>query len=149
MRPDAEGVLELIRQHGHRMTAQRRAIVVEIMNSRGHIVPAEIANRMRRREPGVNASTVYRTVELLEELGVLTHAHVEQGPKYHHTEEHDHVHLVCSNCGAQRSVAVATLESVRDEFAASTGFLPDFSHYAVWGLCDECRGRRPNDGSKP
>ena len=83
LRPDTDGVLELLRQRGHRMTAQRRAIVLEIMSTHGHIVPADIAGRVQEREPGVNASTVYRTVELLEEVGVLTHAHVKRGPEYH------------------------------------------------------------------
>jgi Fur family transcriptional regulator, ferric uptake regulator len=148
-RPNPDEVLDLIRQRGHRMTAQRRAIVLEIMNRSGHIVPAEIADRIRQQEPGVNASTVYRTIELLEEVGVLTHAHVKRSPQYHHVNEHDHVHLVCSNCGAERSVAVNTLDSVRDAFGAATGFVPDFSHYAVWGLCDDCRELGSKEGSKP
>ena len=149
LRPDSDGVLELLRQRGHRMTAQRRAIVLEIMSTHGHIVPADIANRVQAREPGVNASTVYRTVELLEEVGVLTHAHVERGPEYHHSGEHNHVHLVCSNCGAERSLPVGLLDGVRDDFAAATAFVPDFTHYAVRGLCEKCGGQRLKDGSKP
>jgi Fur family ferric uptake transcriptional regulator len=148
-RPDTDGVLELLKEHGHRMTAQRRAIVLEIMNSHGHIVPADIASRVQAREPGVNASTVYRTVELLEELGVLTHAHVERGPEYHHSGEHNHVHLICSNCGAERSIPVGVLDNTRDDFAADTAFLPDFTHYAIRGLCEKCRAQRLKDGSKP
>ncbi|HZK50617.1 MAG TPA: transcriptional repressor [Actinomycetota bacterium] len=144
-----DGVLELLRERGHRMTAQRRAIVLEIMSTRGHIVPADIAGRVHEKEPGVNASTVYRTVELLEELGVLTHAHVERGPEYHHAGEHNHVHLVCANCGAERSLPVGALDSARESFAAATGFVPDFTHYAVWGLCQECDGQGLKDGSKP
>jgi Fur family ferric uptake transcriptional regulator len=148
-RPDTDGVLELLKERGHRMTAQRRAIVLEIMNTHGHIVPADIAGRVQAREPGVNASTVYRTVELLEDLGVLTHAHVERGPEYHHSGEHNHVHLICSNCGAERSIPVDVVADARDDFAAATAFLPDFTHYAVRGLCAKCRGQRLNDGSKP
>ncbi len=131
------------------MTAQRRAIVLEIMRTRGHIAPADIAGRVQAKDPGVNASTVYRTVELLEEVGVLTHAHVERGPEYHHAGEHNHVHLVCSNCGAERSLPVETLEKARDDFVAATGFLPDFTHYAVWGLCEECRSQGEKEGSNP
>ncbi len=131
------------------MTEQRRAIVLEIMSTRGHIVPADIASRVHQKEPGVNASTVYRTVELLEEVGVLTHAHVERGPEYHHAGEHNHVHLVCSNCGEERSLPVGTLDSTRDRFVAETGFVPDFTHYAVWGLCEDCDRQGPKDGSKP
>jgi len=148
-RPETDSVLELLRQRGHRMTEQRRAIVLEIMSTRGHIVPADIADRVQEKEPGVNASTVYRTVELLEDVGVLTHAHVERGPEYHHAGEHDHVHLVCSKCGAERSLPVGTVDAAGERFAAATGFVPDFTHYAVWGLCEKCGGQGLKDGSKP
>ncbi|MGH2752674.1 MAG: Fur family transcriptional regulator [Actinomycetota bacterium] len=147
--PDAEGVLELLRQRGHRMTAQRRALVVEIMNTSGHIAPAEVAERVQQRVPGVNPSTVYRTLELLEEVGVLTHAHVERGSEYHHAHRHDHVHLICSSCGVERSLPIATLGEVGEDFERATGFRPDFTHYAVWGLCEDCKNQRRNDGSKP
>jgi Fur family ferric uptake transcriptional regulator len=147
--PETDSVLELLRQRGHRMTEQRRAIVLEIMSTRGHIVPADIAGRVQEKEPGVNSSTVYRTVELLEEVGVLTHAHVERGPEYHHAGEHNHVHLVCSSCGAERSLPVGAVDSARDGFVAATGFVPDFTHYAVWGLCEDCDGQGLKDGSKP
>jgi len=148
-RPDTDGVLELLRQRGHRMTEQRRAIVLEIMSTRGHIAPAEVAARVQEKGPSVNASTVYRTVELLEEVGVLTHAHVHGGSQYHHAVEHDHVHLVCSNCGSARSLPVETLGKIRGDFVAATGFDPDFTHYAVLGVCGECGSQGLKDGSKP
>jgi len=136
---DADEVLELLRQRGHRMTAQRRAIVVEIMASRGHIAPADLVERVRSQVPGVNASTIYRTLELLEEVGILTHAHGERGPEYHHAHAHDHVHLICSSCGARRSVAAGELNQAAQEFRSATGFHPDFTHFAVFGTCEECR----------
>ncbi|MGH2777091.1 MAG: Fur family transcriptional regulator [Actinomycetota bacterium] len=135
----ADEVLELLRQRGHRMTAQRRAIVVEIMASRGHIAPADLVERVQGQAPGVNASTIYRTLELLEEVGILAHAHGERGPEYHHAHAHDHVHLICSNCGARRSVAVEELSRAAREFASATGFTPDFTHFAVFGVCEDCQ----------
>jgi Fur family transcriptional regulator, ferric uptake regulator len=136
---EADDVLELLRARGHRMTDQRRAIVVEIMGSSGHIAAAELVERVQAQAPGVNASTIYRTLELLEEVGVLAHAHGERGPEYHHAHAHDHVHLICSNCGMRRSVAVDELDRAAKEFASATGFQPDFTHFAVFGLCEDCR----------
>jgi Fur family ferric uptake transcriptional regulator len=136
---DADEVLELLRERGHRMTAQRRAIVVQIMASRGHIAPADLVERVQSQAPGVNASTVYRTLELLEEVGILTHAHGERGPEYHHAQAHDHVHLICSSCGARRSVPAEKLDRAAQEFASATGFHPDFTHFAVFGVCEDCR----------
>ena len=65
------------------MTPQRRAIVSEVMRTHGHISPAEIARKVQGEMPGVNASTVYRTLTLLEEVGVLQHSHLETGAEYH------------------------------------------------------------------
>ena len=88
------------------MTPQRRAIVAEIMSASGHITPVTVARRVEDRVPGVNPSTVYRTLDLLEDLGVLSHAHLESGAEYHRRAEATHVHLTCSRCGADDSLSI-------------------------------------------
>jgi Fur family ferric uptake transcriptional regulator len=75
--------MEVLRVRGLRMTPQRRAIVAEIMRTRGHISPTALARKVQGEMPGVNASTVYRTLALLEEIGVLSHAHLVGGADYH------------------------------------------------------------------
>ena len=65
------------------MTPQRRAIVSEVMRAKGHISPTAIARKVQGDMPGVNASTVYRTLTLLESVGVLQHSHVETVAEYH------------------------------------------------------------------
>src|SRR5206468_9722301 len=94
----ADSVLALLRDRGLRMTPQRRAIVTEIMAADGHISPTTVARRVQERVPGVNPSTVYRTLGLLEEIGVLSHTHLESGAECHRRAEERHVHLVCSPC---------------------------------------------------
>src|SRR3954447_25367619 len=86
-------VIELLRSKGLRMTPQRRAIVAEVMKTSGHISPTALARKVQGDMPGVNASTIYRTLTILEEAGVLAHAHLEGGAEYHRTEEAGHVHL--------------------------------------------------------
>jgi Fur family transcriptional regulator, ferric uptake regulator len=137
---DTERVLERLRVQGHRMTPQRRAIVAEVIATRGHISPQAIAARVQDRVPGVNASTVYRTLDLLEELGVVSHAHTERGAEYHRSEHRDHLHLVCAGCGRQESRPAEDVEEARRGFARGTGFMPDFTHFAISGLCEACRG---------
>jgi Fur family ferric uptake transcriptional regulator len=134
-----DAVLQTLREHGLRMTPQRRAIVTEIMSTSGHISPADVARRVRERVPGVNPSTVYRTLDLLEELGVLSHAHLESGPEYHHRSEAEHVHLVCSNCGADEALSMAEGERLKDVISRRSGFHPDLTHFAISGLCAKCR----------
>ena len=96
---DFGDVMDLLRSRGLRMTPQRRAIVSEVMRTNGHISPAAIARKVQGEMPGVNASTVYRTLTLLEEVGVLQHSHLESGAEYHRAEEAQHVHLTCCRCG--------------------------------------------------
>jgi Fur family ferric uptake transcriptional regulator len=131
--------IEVLRDRGLRMTPQRRAIVAEIMRTRGHISPTALARKVQREMPGVNASTVYRTLALLEEIGVLSHAHLEGGAEYHRAEEAGHVHLTCSNCGAEDDLSLEEAEALSHLIERHREFLPDLTHFAISGLCAECR----------
>jgi Fur family transcriptional regulator, ferric uptake regulator len=120
------------------MTPQRRAIVTEVMGAKGHISPTAVARRVRERVPGVNPSTIYRTLDLLEDLGVLSHAHLESGAEYHRASESAHVHLTCSTCGAQDSLSLEEAKRLKRLIAQHHGFTPDFTHFAISGLCERC-----------
>jgi Fur family transcriptional regulator, ferric uptake regulator len=135
----------MLKARGLRMTPQRRAIVTEVMGAKGHISPTVVARRVRERVPGVNPSTVYRTLGLLEDLGVLSHAHLESGPEYHRRSESDHVHLACSNCGAQDSLTVSEAKQLKRLIARRHGFTPDLTHFAIAGLCARCASRPSSD----
>jgi Fur family ferric uptake transcriptional regulator len=136
LRPD--DVFDLLRQRGLRMTPQRRAIVAEIMRTNGHISPAALARTIQGEMPGVNASTVYRTLTMLEEAGVLAHAHLEGGAEYHRAEEPAHVHLTCSGCGAEDGLSTRETRELEDLIRRRHDFAPDLTHFAISGLCGEC-----------
>jgi Fur family transcriptional regulator, ferric uptake regulator len=136
---EIETILESLKQRGYRMTPQRRAIVSEIMNSDGHISATNVVDRVKARLPGVNASTVYRTLGLLEELGVVSHAHLGGGPEYHRAGQHDHVHLICARCKRAQSLSDEETQPLKDLIAEHNGFVPDFTHFAVSGLCRDCQ----------
>ncbi len=138
MRYDAGEVLTQLKERGHRMTEPRRAIVEAIMATQGHLTPQGIIDRVKGDMPGVNPSTVYRTMELLEEIGVLAHSHLDGGAEYHHAGEQEHVHLVCARCGRTQSLPADDVVPLRNSIAAHTGFEPDFTHFAISGLCSEC-----------
>src|ERR687894_2737575 len=121
------------------MTPQRRAIVAEIMRTQGHISPTALARRVQVDMPGVNASTIYRTLATLEEVGVLAHAHLETGAEYHRTEEAGHIHLSCSNCGAEDDLSIDEAKAVVELIQNHHGFEPDLTHFAISGLCADCR----------
>ena len=143
---DGGDVLELLRRRGLRMTPQRRAIVAAIMEAEGHISPADVSRRVRERVPGVDPSTVYRTLSMLEEAGVLAHAHLERGPEYHRRDESDHVHLTCSSCGADEELSMREAGRLKAMIQRHHDFVPDLTHFAISGLCARCRGRTGRRG---
>jgi Fur family transcriptional regulator, ferric uptake regulator len=138
----ANEVMDLLRSRGLRMTPQRRAIVFEVMRTQGHIAPADVARKVQGEMPGVNASTVYRTLALLEEIGVLSHAHLESGAEYHRTEEAGHVHLTCSSCGAEDDLSIDEAQALQKLVERHRGFEPDLTHFAISGLCATCQRTR-------
>jgi Fur family ferric uptake transcriptional regulator len=140
-------VIAVLREHGLRMTPQRRAIVAEIMRTQGHISPTALARKVQSEMPGVNASTIYRTLTLLEEVGVLAHAHLESGAEYHRAEEAGHVHLTCSNCGEEDDLSLEEANALVAVIERHHGFQPDLTHFAISGLCAECAKERSSAGT--
>jgi Fur family ferric uptake transcriptional regulator len=131
--------MDLLRTRGLRMTPQRRAIVAEVMRTRGHISPTAIARRVQGGMPGVNASTVYRTLSLLEEIGVLSHSHLESGAEYNSAEQAGHVHQTSSNCGAEDDLSLEVARALHRLIERHHGFSPDLTHFAISGLCADCQ----------
>lgn len=129
----------LLRSQGMRMTPQRLAIVDEIMSTAGYVIPTAVIDRVQARVPGVSPSTVYRTLERLERLGVLAHVHLESGVGYHRLDEVQHAHLTCARCGADLELSRSALRGLERLVEREHGFRPNFAHYAISGLCAACR----------
>ena len=127
-----------LRDSGFRITPQRQ-LVLEAVESLRHGTPEEILVEVQKTATGVNLSTVYRTLEVLEDVGLVTHAHIGHGPPtYHSIDEDVHIHLVCDRCSKVLSVpAVAAADFVR-RLDSDYGFHTDISHVSVHGQCDEC-----------
>ena len=134
-----ETVAGLLRAQGLRMTAQRLAIVQEIMTTEGYIVPVEVVARVQAKVPGVSAATVYRTLERLEQLGLLTHVHLEAGVGYHRVDGIRHAHLTCSGCGVDLELSRNSLHDLEQAVQRDHGFRSDFTHHAISGMCAECQ----------
>ncbi|MGE5828858.1 MAG: Fur family transcriptional regulator [Micromonosporaceae bacterium] len=127
-----------LRSRGLRLTAQRQ-LVLDAVCELGHATPDQVHAAVARVAAGVNITTVYRTLELLEDLGLVTHAHLSHGaPTYHAVGEEQHVHLVCRACGNVSEVASATLRPLAADLERERGFLIDIGHVALFGLCASC-----------
>ena len=127
-----------LRARGYRLTPQRQ-LVLEAVTELGHATPEDIVAKVRQVASGINISTVYRTLELLEELGLVNHAHLGHGaPTYHSASEQAHVHLVCARCDRVEEVPAAVLSEVAGHMLAERGFRVDVCHVALSGICRSC-----------
>lgn len=127
-----------LRARGYRITPQRQ-LVLDAVTALRHGTPDVICAEVQRRASGVNLSTVYRTLELLEELGMVTHTHLGHGaPTYHSATDEEHLHLVCRDCGAVTETDVALADPFVAELGRRHGFVTDVAHFSVYGTCREC-----------
>jgi Fur family ferric uptake transcriptional regulator len=128
-----------LRARGYRVTPQRQ-LVLEAVTKLEHATPEEIWADVQQTASGVNISTIYRALELLEQLGLVTHTHLGHGaPRYHLAAEADHVHLVCSSCGRITQVAPGAVEPLVTTLDEHHGFQTDVGHLTVFGRCASCR----------
>jgi Fur family ferric uptake transcriptional regulator len=127
-----------LRSRGYRLTPQRQ-LVLEAVDRLGHATPDELVAEVRKTAGGVNISTVYRTLELLEGLGLVTHAHLGHGaPTYHAVTGDEHVHLVCRSCEHVQEVPPESVAGLVAQLHADRGFVVDIGHVAIFGLCSGC-----------
>jgi Fur family ferric uptake transcriptional regulator len=127
-----------LRAKGYRLTPQRE-LVLRAVERLGHATPDEVLAAVREQSEAVNISTVYRTLELLEELDLVRHAHLtDRAPTYHSTASPPHVHLVCRGCGSVTEVAPGLIEPMTDTLRETYGFVTDIGHLTVFGTCARC-----------
>jgi Fur family ferric uptake transcriptional regulator len=135
---------EELRSRGYRVTPQRQ-LVLEAVASLRHATPEEIAASVQRTAKGVNISTIYRTLDLLDTLGLVTHTHLNHGaPTYHLATEAGHVHLVCQDCGKVDQVSPETVSPLCAALDETQGFETNVTHLTVFGRCKDCRRKNQN-----
>lgn len=134
--PDA--LDEVLRTRGLRSTPQRR-LVRDAVIALGHGTPEQVCDRVQEVAPSLNLSTVYRTLELLEELGLVSHTHFGHGaPTYHAVSDDDHIHLVCRRCGGIQEVDLGAVRALATEVSERYGFRTDVTHLSLDGTCARC-----------
>ena len=132
-----------LRQRGLRLTPQRQ-LILRAVEELGHATPDEVLAHVRGQASAVNASTVYRTLEVLEGLGLVRHAHLsDRAPTYHSTAQPEHFHLVCRTCHVVRSVHPETAAPLLAALAEAEGFEADLGHLAIFGTCKDCLSGTP------
>lgn len=127
-----------LRAGGYRITAQRQLVLAAVTELR-HATPEQILSTVHRTSQAVNLSTVYRVLAVLEDVGLVRHAHIGHGsPTYHVTDAPAHIHLRCNDCGSVQSVPVQSAASFVTKIHDATGFSADITHTAIAGRCADC-----------
>jgi len=128
-----------LRANGLRWTPQRRLLLEVLAGTSGHVTGVELVERCRELDPGVIPSTVYRTLDVLEELGVVRHAHgVDGREEFHILPATDHGHLYCTNCHGAWEVGADEAGPLLKAIERTRGFRVQLSHLSIAGLCQAC-----------
>ena len=128
-----------LRERGLRWTPQRRLLVGVLAESEGHVTAAELLDRCRAADPQTTPSTVYRTLDVLENLNMVRHAHGADGrEEFHVLPQAEHGHLRCAACGRNWEIEAREASRLIGGLARARGFEVDLSHLMVVGRCAEC-----------
>ena len=129
----------ILKQKGLKMTPQRRLILEYIHDNQAHLTAEELINYLDTRAPGINKSTVYRTLDLLEESGCVVKSEIDGRSIYHHAEEGHHHHLICRVCGKTINCHENIVADLKKTLLKEIGFQADLNHVMITGTCSACR----------
>jgi Fur family ferric uptake transcriptional regulator len=129
-----------LRTRGLRWTPQRRVLLEVLAGIDGHVTGADLIEGCRALDPTTTPSTVYRTLDVLEEIGLVSHSHGLAGrQEFHVNPTADHGHLVCSSCGGSWELGAGEVRGLVDGLRANRGFAVDVDHLTIEGRCAACR----------
>jgi Fe2+ or Zn2+ uptake regulation protein len=130
----ADEMLDQLREKGGRVTTARRLVVSTLIGATNHVTAEELAASIQEQHPEVHLSTVYRTLDSLEKLGIVEHTHVGHGPSVYHVGV-THQHLVCEECGAVIDVPTDLLGDLQQALQQQYRFELHIGHFALLGRC--------------
>lgn len=129
-----------LRARGKRLTTQRERVLAAV-GRLGHATPEQVVEAVGADGGSpLPISTVYRSLDALQELGLVAHTHVDhRAPSYHLAEHATHLHVLCRGCGYVGELPLEVADGLVERIEAELGFAADVSHAAVHGLCRTCR----------
>lgn len=134
---------EALREKGYRLTPQRMLVIEALHTAGGHISAEEIYEQLHARYPYSNISTVYRTLELMKRLNLVTETDFgKERVRYHVAEKGHHHHLVCRTCGRTIDLDESIVNPLKDTLHSDYDFEADLRHLAIPGECGGCRKKR-------
>ncbi len=131
----------MLRLQGHRITPQRVLVLSVVADGDGHMGVDEVFRRAKEAHQYMDLATVYRTLRLFRDAGVVTEVEIGDRLHYELTMPGDlHHHMVCSECSGAYNLSPHYLEEFRETLVREFGFIPDLEHFSVSGVCAGCQG---------
>lgn len=140
----ASDLAQLLRQKGQRPTPQRMMILAALIDHGGHVTAEVLFEQVRRAYPCLNLSTVYRTLEMLRDHGLVSETDLGGGVRQFEQLTQPHHHLICLACGHMQDLGAAALAPLQERLLADYGFAARLDHLALFGLCRACQAQTPD-----
>jgi Fe2+ or Zn2+ uptake regulation protein len=134
-------LVSLLRERGQRVTSQRLVLDAVLAELDRHVTAEEALRAAEQRLPGLSLPTVYATLELFEELGIVRRVPAVRGPVLYDPRTDDHHHLVCRACGAVVDLELAVDPAPAAAAAHAAGAVAERTDVVVAGLCAACAPR--------
>lgn len=132
-------IITQLHDHGHKVTPQRTLIIKTVLESAELLTPSALYEKVKAADPGVGEVTVYRTLNILEELGLVCVVHTEDNThSYIKSPAEHHGHLICSDCGKVVNFTQCNLGQLEKRLAAETGFAISDHRLDFYGHCQKC-----------
>ncbi len=140
MKTKIETLFDNLREKGYRITPQRELIINAISPTSSHFTAEMVFNAVHKQARAINLATVYRTLDLLVEEGLISRSDFGQDRVIYATDEHGpHIHLVCRQCGEVTAADAGFADSLDANLQKSHGFRLDLNHFTLFGICAQCQ----------
>src|SRR5512146_1188998 len=148
---EKEVLLEHLQSAGLRRTSQRDLILETFLRTEEHLTSEDLYQLVKRLDPNVGHTTVYRTLKLLTEAGLAREVRFGDNKTYyeHHYNHAHHDHMICTECGKVIEFFSPEIESLQDQMADNFGFKPTHHSLRLWGICADCQRRKVESPSAP
>lgn len=142
--------LEQLRRRGFRLTPQREMVLSVLHDIEGHATAEEIYARVQAISSSLDISTVYRTLELLQEFDLVAAFDLEDGQRHYELlgVHGPHCHLVCRICGKSVGVDQEVVRPLGERLLQEYRFQADLDHLTISGLCQDCQARMASAGAE-
>ena len=138
--PHCQTFITDLRAKGYRITPQREMIIQTVAHSSSHMTAEEIFAEVQTRTKALNLATIYRTLDMLIDEGLVTGINLGEGKIVYATVNHGpHIHLVCRGCGHIMDADPQILVPLKKQLQNDHNFVADLNHVSIFGSCAQCR----------